>query len=263
MVGVDYEEKFPYSLINPKKVTVMVDFSVDIEGMFHILNNSKEFIWIDHHKTAIDAARAKGLHNMVHGIQEVGVAGCELTWQYVNPGDIIPPAVHHLGRYDVFSFTKGSDVLPFQYGMRSLLTDPSQKESEHLWNTLFQPTLEGDQMLEFIVQDGKTILRYLKADQAKVAKRFAYRGEFDDIPALCINHAPGGSMIFNSIWEKNCPLMVAYGQLPDKRWIVHLYSNDSNIDCGALAREHGGGGHRGAAGYVTDRRPPFTFPPMG
>ena len=39
------------------------------------------------------------------------------------------------------------------------------------------------------------------------------------------------------------------------KWSVSLYSIDPNIDCGSIAKKHGGGGHPGAAGFQCDSLP--------
>ena len=39
------------------------------------------------------------------------------------------------------------------------------------------------------------------------------------------------------------------------KWKVSLYSTKPEIDCGAIAKTYGGGGHVGAAGFVCNRLP--------
>jgi nanoRNase/pAp phosphatase (c-di-AMP/oligoRNAs hydrolase) len=42
-----------------------------------------------------------------------------------------------------------------------------------------------------------------------------------------------------------------------KRWTVSLYTKKKDIDVSELAKKHGGGGHRQAAGFQCDQLP-FT-----
>lgn len=38
-------------------------------------------------------------------------------------------------------------------------------------------------------------------------------------------------------------------------WRVSLYSTKPEVDCGAIAKLLGGGGHRGAAGFICEKLP--------
>ena len=37
-----------------------------------------------------------------------------------------------------------------------------------------------------------------------------------------------------------------------KKWVVSLYTTKINIDVSKIAKLYGGGGHKGAAGFVSD-----------
>jgi uncharacterized protein len=253
MVGVDYEEPLPQIDYSQHRVWLL-DFSYPLELMYHLMNISRGLTWIDHHAPIIKDARANGFVNMVEGIQEVGRAGCELTWDYImrqfSCNEPTPVAVSLLGRYDVFQHTADPRVLPFQYGMRAYRTDPDRPDTEQFWHNLLNCGPNA-LMISNLVRDGITILRYLDQDNEKYVKRFSHAGEFMGIPAVLLNHPPGGSHIFEHADFPGCPLLVSYGKLPEhEKWLVHLYSFDPTIDCGEIAKRCGGGGHKGAAGFV-------------
>ena len=44
-------------------------------------------------------------------------------------------------------------------------------------------------------------------------------------------------------------------RLPNYKWLVNLYTFQDVIDCGAIARRYGGGGHQKAAGFITQNLP--------
>lgn len=38
----------------------------------------------------------------------------------------------------------------------------------------------------------------------------------------------------------------------DNKWFFSLYNDNGNVDCSKIAKEYGGGGHKGAAGFIVD-----------
>lgn len=91
--------------------------------------------------------------------------------------------------------------------------------------------------------------------------------------AIAVNLGHTNSKVFDSVWRKpctycvgmggkeDCPkcrdtyfiepydLMITFCRRKDKLWNVSLYSTKPDIDCGAIAKSFGGGGHKGAAGF--------------
>ena len=52
--------------------------------------------------------------------------------------------------------------------------------------------------------------------------------------------------------------MIRFARLDNHKWDVSLYTGKENIHVGEIARLYGGGGHRGAAGFIVDILP-FTI----
>ncbi len=98
-IGVNYEDKVPWEYIDDNTRVYIVDFSFPMEDMIAIQKRAGRLIWIDHHKTAIEAANVCGF--ATQGLVDIGKAGCELTWAFVRGMQPKPRTVHLLGRYDV------------------------------------------------------------------------------------------------------------------------------------------------------------------
>lgn len=100
--------------------------------------------------------------------------------------------------------------------------------------------------------------------------------EHDDFKAIAVNLGHTNSKVFDSVWRRECPnceggkllapapgcsecngtgylepydLMITFVRRTDKLWNVSLYSTKEDVDCGAIAKAFGGGGHKGAAGF--------------
>lgn len=50
-------------------------------------------------------------------------------------------------------------------------------------------------------------------------------------------------------------LVITFVRRKDRMWNVSLYSTKLDIDCGAIGKGFGGGGHRGAAGFQCKELP--------
>lgn len=201
----------------------------------------------------------------------------------------IPEAVRLLGVYDSWRSDDpewDSKVLPFQYGMRSALNiyDPT----DFGWKFLFDvdcpdsKKVADDQVARF-TSAGCAILSFQAQQNAKIAEAGAFEShlrihkvtgcswwdvdtasnpayepnELGDFRCVCVN-APYemASGIGHQILEtRDCDVAVVFTQTGDRRWKVSLRSKDPAVDCGAIAKTFGGGGHKGAAGFVCDVLP--------
>lgn len=56
-------------------------------------------------------------------------------------------------------------------------------------------------------------------------------------------------------WLPKYDLMITFCRRSDRLWNVSLYSTKASIDCGAVAKTFGGGGHKGAAGFQCESLP--------
>lgn len=258
LFGINYGQDFPWEKIGKNEKVFMVDFALQPFSNMVKLNSICKLVWIDHHKTAIDSAIETGVD--FAGVRIEGQAGCELTWDYVC-GTSRPWVVTLLGRYDVWDHDN-PDTLAFQYGMR--LRDTWPEKNMPMWARLFN---ERDDLK--IVKEGRTILIYEEQTNSKFCKAYSfatvmpcYPGTFDDIPpmlrAICVNRGFTNSKVFDSVWNPTeYDIMITFCRLPlpKRKWTVSLYSDKPEIDCGAIAKNFGGGGHKGAAGFQCDELP--------
>lgn len=101
--------------------------------------------------------------------------------------------------------------------------------------------------MESVINDGYSIMRYIKANNAEYAKSHAFKTTISGIPAIAINKGLASSLLFDSVNDPGFPISIAYCQLPNGKWTVSLYSKTVNV--GAIAKSFGGGGHEQAAGF--------------
>lgn len=252
LIPVDYATKIPWGELQDADVT-LVDFSMQPdENWDRLLTTARSVLWIDHHRSAIE-----GWKNYtppenscrIETYYREGVGACELAWEHyftfqVDPMPV-PDALHLLSRYDVWDHSDPR-TLPFQYGMRVLTTDPREEEAMKFWSELLtgnEPTL----LVACIIDTGKSILKYQQDQDAIWAQNwFAVR--FEGLRWQCANRLGKGSSFFDSIRDTAYAGEISYS-FNGKEYGVGMYSTREDIDCGAIAKKHGGGGHPGAAGF--------------
>lgn len=250
MIGVDYiDMNYQYiSIINKDDIVVIVDFSFEsIDDMKMIQNNCKEFIWIDHHKTAIEKSEKYNFDKCV-GLRRIGNAACELTWEYFFPSHVIPQSVYLLGRYDVWDH-EDSRVVPFQYGIRLNNTLPT----ENIWREILYSGSEGSNFIRNIIKDGELILKYEKSQWDRIAKSNCYVINFEGLRALVINRSHINSKFFESQYDSELHDCLITFSLSGDGWKVSLYCpDDKDFDLSKIALKRGGGGHGKACGFTTN-----------
>lgn len=234
---------------------IMVDISFKPECMIALKASlgKENVIWIDHHISAIKDSEKFGYDDLA-GIRMTSFAACELTWMYFFEDKEMPKLVYLLGRYDCFGHKGKEDerfITEFQYGARQAYTNPG----ELLIPIRFAHDKEEfmNKAIKIVHKTGEAIYQYLIYD-AKIAWKTKHEirfiTEFGNFKFAAVNKErfnPGNFEI--NYKEEGYDGVVSY-YFTGKRWSFSLYSD--HVDCSAICKEHGGGGHKGAAGFVID-----------
>lgn len=269
LIGYDYGQPFPWDKVVDQEV-IMADVSLQpFSEMLTLANSCKKFTWIDHHKGAIDdyfkaVIDRPGFYTNISGSLLTGIAACELTWKHLFPDQHIPPVVEFLGIWDTFRKTEVTEndwnevILPVQYGMRVICNSPETFPVD-----LLQPTSKNDptgkydtiimgvqQKLIDILESGKSVLKYQSQVDEYTAKK-AFVVNWEGYRIIAINGIQFNSLTFKSIWnpEKHDIMMMFQFEGQTKTWKFSIYTEKEGIDCSAIAKRHGGGGHIKAAGF--------------
>lgn len=247
LVGLDYNYDFPWHIISSNMIVYMVDVSTNTEDMKKLKETVDKFIYIDHHISKINELKDKNL--TFAGIQRSGIAACQLTWEWFSDNKC-PKVIELLGNYDVFNLFE--NVLEFQYGMRSYDTDPNNIE---FWKKCIEN--DDDKYIESIVNQGKTILKYLKTIDEKTINNNSFITYINGYKALVINSTNFTSMIFDNYQDiDDIDICVVFCWIKNQ-WKIGFYANNDNVDVSSIAKQYGGGGHKKAAGCFVNKLPDF------
>lgn len=277
LIGWDYkDDKLPF----PAEGRVYV---LDLSPQCFVSTPSdtlERLIWIDHHKSAIEDWPAT-----IPGYRIDGVAACRLAWQWFahdfgpnNPNcrehdydlpqkehyvarEVSEPlAVRLAGEYDVRDHKPSNgDDLAFQLGLSSRELTPED------WRWLLMPAEEalGEYsrgQIHFritkLLQDGKLIQSYVDQRDAAIVSAVGFVIEFEGLKFLALNTASKGSLQFAAGLNPEHDACFGF-KWTGKKWSISLYHapGKEQHDLSLIAVKHGGGGHRGACGFTTDKLP--------
>jgi oligoribonuclease NrnB/cAMP/cGMP phosphodiesterase (DHH superfamily) len=252
--GINYGQEFPFELVDEKTTVWMVDFSLQpFTRMLELKERCGSLIWIDHHKSAIiDYEQLSDKQKWGTTSLNPLFAGCELVWSYLYGESEAPPlAVHLIGRYDVWKWEDVKDALEFQMGLRCYDTWPC-RETQGFWMNLLT---YNSPIIQKIINEGETVIKYRKQQNVIHAQTASFSTMLDDLRCIAINEMFNNSQLFDSVWDpEKYDVMLTFGWRKGK-WHVSLYSTKESIDVSIIAKKHGGGGHKGAAGFQCDTLP--------
>ena len=238
-VEMDYNKVAPVASIQPGEQVMILDFSFKPEVMVEVLKITPNIVWIDHHVTAKDYDYGVTLPGL-RDFSNKGLSGCELTWQYCHhPEEYIPRGPYLIGDYDSWRLKEAPDCFRFYEGLK-LIKD--QSPTAKFWDDLLKD--EGG-FIDKVLSEGQSAILYRDAYCEDFIKQFGYETELDGVKMFAVNLYRFGSKCFG---ERMAQYPACVGYVHDgAKYTVSLYSEQ--IDVSAICKAHGGGGHKGAAGF--------------
>lgn len=238
MIKMGYSKKIPFHLIKKDETVYIVDFSFKPDQMAILMQITENIVWIDHHKTILDH-----IYNIdsIKGIRDINHSGAYLTWKFLFPEKKIPYSVEMVSDYDTWTL-KDSHSMPFRFGMDLMNHDPKCS----IWLALFD-----DRGLDMIVDNGKTVLKFIDNIGKDYCKSYGFETDFEGYNCFAQGFYMFGSNFFGDKINQY-DICLSY-EFNGNNWIVGLYSK--KVDVSVIAKKYGGGGHTGAAGFVCDNLP--------
>ena len=270
---------------NEDTVFFIVDLSIDnviFDVITKAVNAGSHVIHIDHHKSSIDFINnmnneQRSIYDKVISFVKDGISGCLLTWIFscmtdierVNANNIdfdlsagrthvmlprnreytIPPVIRYIDDNDVW-IHHYNETKYFNIGFQMELNKSPQNKD--LWSKL----LYDFKSVGKYIDEGEIIYRYQSIQNKSIISKnaFKYMMEFDgrSIECLCVNTPYGNSRIFGPEYE-NYPVVIKFG-FDGEMWHYTLYSHEKfeDVDVSEIAKPYGGGGHKCAAGFVSN-----------
>ena len=241
--------------IRPDEQVYIVDYSISPEEMRALLIITKNVTWIDHHKTAID--KYENFEYDIRGIRRDGVAACMLTYCYIHhmtergdgeikPFDLsmiedAPKFTKLIADWDVWAFKYGDDTRNFITGFNSFEFAPEGRDWDKFHTNRSRYLEDGD-----LIWQGQIMNAYRDGWAKSYMDQFGFETEFEGFKFFAANLGLCNSEYFKSLPEGMYDAFMPFAFNGDI-FTVSMYSK--TIDVSEIAKKHGGGGHKGAAGF--------------
>jgi uncharacterized protein len=213
----------------------VLDFSFKRDVLLTMKAAARSLLVLDHHKTA--EAELAGLDFCTFDMNK---SGGRLTWEFLaehgNVHPIAPWLVDYTEDRDLWRWS-----LPKSKEINSALRTYSLDFD--VWDCLHSDPATRDRLID----EGMAILR---AEQAIIESHVknAHETTIDGHKVLCVNATTLISEIAGEL-AKDRPFGVCWFEGDNNERVYSLRSRDGGIDVSEIAKAHGGGGHRNAAGF--------------
>jgi hypothetical protein len=251
-IGWNYGDKIP-------EITTEELYMMDI--CIPELMDFPNLIWIDHHKSSIEKFDSP----KIKGFRLDGVGACRLAWAYFHDSNpclesfencavMEPLAVRLAGRYDVWKLDFGA--LELQFGLRA----EKQLDWELLLTDLAcQPkSAAANEYVDILIESGRKIMQYVDDTQAKYCRSAAFLINWKGLKFLALNTSASNSRAFAALDKKETghDALIKFN-FDGEKWCFSLYhaAHNKEIDLSKIAVEMGGGGHKGACGFICEEFP--------
>lgn len=249
LYGVEYGDKIDLNKIVGKDDTVyVIDFSFEPFSKMLELNKKCKLIWIDHHITAIKESRNSEKEFLgVLGDDKNSKSAAYLAWEYFFSGKSVPKGVELISLFDTWQHEFKPEIIDFYRGLE---TETNLSVNSQAWEHIFENRIE---FIQTMTNSGKIISKYITHNNKQYALDHAFETEFEGYKAIAVNKGFSGSMLFDSVWDEDkYDIMIGFSRKRNRIWKFSLYTTKKNVDCSAIAKKWGGGGHAKAAGFETD-----------
>ena len=257
---------------------IIVDYSFTestLPQLLELIDKSLLVTWIDHHDSSIDLlknhpelSKQPNLNTLISKDH----SGCMLAYQYFfssPPEDEIPLFIRLISDYDNWDH-KNPGCVEFFNGMNFQDASPTSEIYKSLfsdWNDYLEVASECDAYplpefkdisishmynedflldMEVIWKQGYLLTAYQDDQNRLLRESIGFESRLDGIKCYCIN-AKGNSLMFGDRLM-GYPICVAF-HFDGTYYNYSVYSDEDGISCKEIAEAHGGGGHKGAAGF--------------
>jgi hypothetical protein len=214
------------------KNVLILDFAYPRETLLKMLDDAASLTVLDHHKT-----NQKDLAGLVFCKFDMTRSGAGITWDELFPlaqGNYRPWLVDYVQDRDLWHWR-----LPFSREVSAALD--SYPQDFETWDRISAKSPED------LAAEGAPLIRYQNQiiDRLTVdAREVLFEGH--RVPVV---NSPLLMSDIGSRLAQGKPFAVVWRHTSDGRYAYSLRSTDAGVDVSEIAKKHGGGGHRNAAGF--------------
>lgn len=221
------------------KVVLIVDFCYPRDLLLQMESQAESILVLDHHKTAME-----DLDGIDFAVFDMNRSGAGLAWDFLMPGLPRPAMVTFVEDWDLWRFQhEGTRPYHAAMGLHDMTFDEWDKISQTQPAVMFDI---GTKILTFIQKTARKIV-----DRACYIRLAGRRTVSFNAPVELVSETA-------DILLKTNPRLPVLGWMWDGRreqYKCSLRSIEGGPDVAELAKKFGGGGHKHAAGFLSDIHP--------
>jgi oligoribonuclease NrnB/cAMP/cGMP phosphodiesterase (DHH superfamily) len=248
----NYNKPVPFSKLIKGEDVYVVDMTFSEQDM-KVLDENYNLIWIDHHENVIKSAEEKGFNPK--GRRDSSDAACVLTWNYMFPDAEVPLSVKFIADNDTWTHSMKESKI-FVQGLMTMDVKPS-KQTKWLWEKLLR---DDKELLSHILERGLDISNFITLENAILIDDLGYDVQSvskERTTNILVANCRSNSVLFDSKVDPTYHHAVMnyawIGSVDSYRY--GIYQIDPTLDVSEFAREHGGNGHKAAAGFTSVHLP--------
>jgi len=227
-IACSYGEKPPK--VKDKNV-VILDFSFDNATTKKLIEDAKNLLVIDHHKSAMVE-----LHDISNTHFDMTKSGAMLSWEFFHPGKESPKFIQYIQDRDLWKWE-----LPYSKEFSAAFDMVKWKFEEY-------EKFEDDSVFDDAVKRGSYILAYSKTVIKKVCAK-AVKRKHNNMDVLVVNSSHWMSEIGAKLAPDCDFAMIWYYDHHKRNYNCSLRAFHDAVDVSEIAKQFGGGGHKKAAGF--------------
>lgn len=223
----------------------IVDYSFTentVHYLYELIDRGCEIIWIDHHQSSLDLIENHPELDDLLGIRSNEASGAALTYMYLYDVSFqeLPYFIMLVSDYDTWTH-EYPDSDTFKLGMDATRNDVN----DDIWDVLS----EDEDAVYDIIEDGEIIQKYIDNDNAEYLRCYGFEASIDGIKVYAVNKSSNSWIFGDKINEYDAVIAFVFN---GDQYKYSLFSSKHGANCQKIAESHGGGGHKHAAGFLSD-----------
>lgn len=243
-IPVHYRSKVPFEHIDSDTNVYVLDFCFDENTMLKLIDSCKHVTVFDHHISNESILKSLPTHKLDY-VFKMKESGAMITWNKLLSNDEPPALIKYISDRDLWT-----NKLPHCEEVAAYIS--SFEHTFQNFNTLAE-ALEKDFgqciYLGEAILDRQTVIVKQAAAKAKI---ISFKGYKVPIVNTTIHQSEIGNLLVRKFL--NSPFSMTYLVREDGKvsWSFRSNKDGLNFDVAVFAESLGGGGHKNAAGFVSD-----------
>lgn len=243
-ISINYNDIIPTAeLIGNNEIVFIVDYSFTkdtVQYLYEISNKvSGNVFWYDHHKSSLEVLDEIVSNNICKDVViDMNRCGAKIVFDIFKDTYINKYVIDLVDDYDRW-IHKYPESMWFNIGSTMNNTHPTSD----IW--IDSPNK--------IINNGKLIKEYNDAKNSNIVKNNAYTIVINNHECIVLNTPERSSQVFAEFFNEYKFAIV--WSFNGNNFTYSIYSNLEDIDCSQIANYFNpkGGGHKGAAGFISDK----------